>query len=74
MPYKESEKDEMFFEINYNYLEIKCDGTGRIYKVIDWTGATKTLATLGDIITAKDVDEAFDKYSEIINIEKYFRN
>lgn len=74
MPYKESEKDEMYFEINYNFLEIKSDGTGKIYKVNYYTGETKTFTTLEDIITVEDVDAAFDKYSEIINVEKYFRN
>lgn len=74
MPYKESEKDEMYFEINRNFLEIKSDGTGKIYKVNYYTGETKTFATLEGVITAKDVDDAFDKYSETINVEKYFRN
>ena len=74
MPYKESEKDDMYFEINRNFLEINCDGTGKIYKVNYYTGETKTFTTLEGIITAKDIDDAFDKYSQIINVEKYFRN
>jgi len=73
MKYKEFEKDDMFCMIDYKTLTINSDGTGDIVFTNSLSGDSKTIATMKDIITSKDIDDALKEYFNKINVEHYYR-